>query len=65
LGVCFVGACRSCGRKRAYRFFVAYHKAKTLLGRSRRRWEGNITRFGEEIEWEAVDWICLAHESDQ
>ena len=51
--------------KRAYSLFVAYHKAKTLLGRSRRRWEGNIKRFGEEIEWEAVDWIYLAHESDR
>jgi hypothetical protein len=65
LGVCFVGACRACGRKRTYSLFVAYHKAKTLLRRSRRRWEGNIKKFLEEIEWEVVDWIYLVHESDQ
>jgi hypothetical protein len=62
---CFVGACSACARKRAHSLFVAYYRAKPLLGRSRRRWEDKIKKFGEEIEWEAVDWISLAHESDQ
>jgi hypothetical protein len=60
VNVCFVGACRVCGRKRAYSLFVAYHKAKTLLGIPRPRWEGNIKSFGEEKNgrlWTGFIWL--------
>jgi len=33
---------------------------KTLLGRSRRRWEDNIRMDLREIWWKGVEWIHLA-----
>jgi hypothetical protein len=35
-------------------------EAKRLLGRPRPRWETDITMDLKEMEWEDMDWICLA-----
>jgi hypothetical protein len=40
-------------------------REKRPLGRSRHRWEDNNKIDLEEIEWEYVDWIHLAHSRDQ
>jgi hypothetical protein len=44
---------------------VGKPKGKTLLGRNRRRWEGNIKPHLTEIGWEGVDWMHLAQDRDQ
>jgi hypothetical protein len=39
-------------------------EGKGPLGRSRRRWESNITKDLREIGWENVDWIHLVQERE-
>jgi hypothetical protein len=41
---------------------VGKPEGKRLLGRSKRRWNGNIRL---ERGWEGVDWIHLAQDRDQ
>jgi hypothetical protein len=51
------------GEKRtAYRLLVVKPEGKRPLGRSRRRWMDNIKKDIAEIEWDSVDWICLAQD---
>jgi hypothetical protein len=46
---------------------VGKPKGKGPLRTHRRRWENNIKMYGyfREIEWEVVDWIHLAQDTDQ
>jgi hypothetical protein len=44
----------------AYRILVGKPEGKRPLGRSRRRWVGNIKIDLREIGWDGVDWIDLA-----
>jgi hypothetical protein len=48
-----------------YSILVGKPEGKRLLGRPKRRWEGNIRMDSREIVWEVVDWICLAQDRDQ
>jgi transcription termination factor 2 len=51
------------GEKRnAYRLFVGKPEEKRPLGRTRRRWVDNIKMDLEEVGWDDVDWIGLAHD---
>jgi len=36
-----------------YRILVGKHEGKRLLGRSRRRWEGNIKTDLQNVDWGA------------
>jgi hypothetical protein len=50
------------GEKRnAYRILVGMPEGK----RPRRRWVDNTKTILREIGWNGVDWIDLAHDSDQ
>jgi hypothetical protein len=49
-------------RRGAYRTLVGKPEVRRLLGRPRRRWEGNIKMNLREIGWGAVDWIDLAQD---
>jgi hypothetical protein len=49
----------------AYNISVGKHDGKKPLGKSRRRWEGNIRMDLREIGWEFVDWIHLDQDRDQ
>jgi len=45
-----------------YRDFVGKPEVKRLLGRSRRRWEDNITMDLEEVGWEpwsGLIWVRI------
>jgi hypothetical protein len=54
--------CSSNGENRnAYRILVG----KRSLGRRRHRWVGNIKKDFIEIGWDGMDWIDLAHDTDQ
>ena len=35
------------------------------LGRSTRRWEDNIKRNLQEVEWNGLEWIDLAQDRDR
>jgi hypothetical protein len=35
------------------------------LGRSRRRWEDNIKRNLQEVEWNGLEWIDLSQDRDR
>jgi hypothetical protein len=53
------------GEKRnAYTILVGKKEGKRLLGRPRRRWMDNIKVDLVEIEWNDMDWIDLAQNSD-
>jgi len=53
------------GEKRgAYRALVGKHEEKRPLGRPRRRWEDNIKKDIQKIEW-GVDWIGLVQEGEK
>jgi len=43
-----------------YRVTVGKPEGKRLLGRPKRRWEGNIKLDFQEVGYEVVDWIDLA-----
>jgi hypothetical protein len=44
---------------------VGKPEGKRPLGRSRRRWVGNIKMYLLEIGWGGVDWIGLAQDKDK
>jgi hypothetical protein len=56
-------ACASEERK-VYWVLVGKYEGKTMLGRSRRRWEDGIRMDLREIGWGSVEWIHLAHDRD-
>jgi hypothetical protein len=45
-----------------YSILVGRPKGKRLLGRPRRRWEGNIKMDLREIEIDVANWIWLAQD---
>ena len=47
------------------RFWWGNLRGKSSLGRSSRRWEGNITIYLKYIGWESVEWIDLARDRDR
>ena len=48
----------------AYRVLVGRPEGKRLLVRSRRRWEYNIKKDLQKVEW-GMDWIDLAQNRDR
>jgi hypothetical protein len=52
-------------KKNSYRILMGKSEGKTPLGRPRRRWMGNIKMDLRGIEWDGMDWIDLAQDSDQ
>jgi hypothetical protein len=60
------GACRIHARNEKYvQYCGRKSEVKTLLGGLRRRWEDNIKIDRNRIEWQGVDWIHVAWDSDQ
>jgi hypothetical protein len=54
------------GEKRnAYRILVGKPEGKRPLGSQRHRWVDNIKMDLRGIEWDGMDWIDLAQDSDQ
>jgi hypothetical protein len=51
--------------RNAHKIWSENFKRERSLGRSRRRWEGNIGMDFRKIGWEVVDWTHLAQDSDQ
>jgi hypothetical protein len=47
-----------------YKILVGKPEENRLLIRPRCRWEVNININLGELEWEGVDWIHLAHDTD-
>jgi hypothetical protein len=62
-----MGRSRSTNREKrnAHRILVGKPERKRSLGRSRRRWVGNIKKHIREIGWDRMDWIDLAQDRDQ
>jgi hypothetical protein len=59
-------ACSTNGEKRnAYRVLAGKPEGKRPLGRPRCRWVDNIKVYHREIGLNGMDWIDLAHDSDQ
>jgi hypothetical protein len=59
-------ACSTNGETRnAYRILVRKPEGKRPLGRPRRRWVHSIKIDLKEIEWDGMDWIDLAQDTDQ
>jgi hypothetical protein len=48
----------------AYKILVRKPEEKRPLRRARCRWEDNIGLDLREIEWEGLDWKCLAQDKD-
>jgi hypothetical protein len=44
--------------------FAGKSEGKSLLGRSRRRWDDNTKRYLSEIGWGGTNWIDLAQDKD-
>jgi hypothetical protein len=60
------GAWSTNGEKRtAYRILVGKPEGKRPLGISRRRWVDSMKMDVREIGCDVVDWIVVAHDSDQ
>ena len=51
--------------RNAYRVLVGKPEGKRPLGRTRRRWEGNIKMDLREVGCDPEDWIDLAEDRDQ
>ena len=51
--------------RNAYRVLVGKPEGKRPLGRTRRRWEGNIKMDLREVGCDAEEWIDLAEDRDQ
>jgi hypothetical protein len=47
-------------RRTAYKILVGKPEGRRALGRSRRRWVGNIKMDLRETGWDGIDWIDLA-----
>jgi hypothetical protein len=59
-------ACSTDEEKRnAYRILVGKPEGKRPLGRTKRRWMGNIKMDLREIDWDGMDWIDLAQNREQ
>ena len=52
-------------RRGVYRVLVVKPEGKKLLGRPRRRWEGNIKMGLQDVRWGGMDWIDLAKDRDR
>jgi hypothetical protein len=52
-------------RTGVYRVLVGKHEGKSLLGISRRRWEGNINMDLREEGCGGIEWIELAQDRDR
>jgi hypothetical protein len=61
----FIITIRMGAKRNAYRILVGKPEGKTLLGRPRRRWVGNIKMDLRETGWDGIDWIDLAYYRDQ
>jgi hypothetical protein len=58
-------ACSTNGKKRnAYRILVGKPQGKRPVGRPKCRLEDNIKINLREIEWDGMDWIDLAKDTD-
>jgi hypothetical protein len=51
--------------RNSYKILAGKPEGNRPLGRSRRRWEGNIIIDHREMGWEGVDWIHVAQDRDQ
>jgi hypothetical protein len=51
--------------RNGYKIFVGKPEKKRPLEIPGRRWEDNIKIYVMEIEWEGVDWIHPAQNSEQ
>ena len=59
------GSCSAYGEKRGvYRVLVGKPEGKRPLGRTRRRWEGNIKMDLQEVGFGDMDWIEVAQDRD-
>ena len=52
-------------RRGVFRVLVGQPDGKRPLGRTRRRWEDNITMDPQEIGGVVMDWIELAQDRDK
>jgi hypothetical protein len=52
-------------KRTAYRTLGGKLEGNRLKGRSRLKWDDNITMDLREIGWNGMDWIDVAHDSDQ
>ena len=52
-------------RRGVYKIFVGQPQGNRPLGRSRRRWEGNIKMDLQEAVCGGIDWIELAQDRDR
>ena len=52
-------------RRGLYRLLVGKSEGKRLLGRPRRRWEGNIKLDLQEVGCGGMDWIEMAWDKDR
>jgi hypothetical protein len=50
--------------RNALSILVGRSEAKRPLGGPRRSWEDNTTKNLQEIGWEGVDWMHLAHDNE-
>jgi hypothetical protein len=48
--------------RNVYKVLVGKSEGTRQFGRSRRRWEDNITIDLREIGWKVVDWMHLAED---
>ena len=48
-----------------YRVLVGKPEGKSILGRPRRRWEGNIKKDLQEVGCGVMDWIELAQDRNR
>ena len=58
-------AARMGGRRGVYRVLVGKPERKRPLGRSRRKWEGNIEMDLQEAGCGDMDWIEMAQDRDR
>ena len=52
----------ACMGRRDMHSFLGKTGGKRSLGKPRHKWKYNIRIDLEEVQWEGVDWISLAHD---